>query len=57
MDAHACDVIVKRPDFYVFGGGRSQWDLSPLLADLRERLRPPAAEARTGAARHAGASR
>jgi 2-polyprenyl-6-methoxyphenol hydroxylase-like FAD-dependent oxidoreductase len=57
MDAHACDVIVKRPDFYVFGGGRSQWDLSPLLADLRERLRPAAAEARVGAARRVGASR
>lgn len=38
MDAHGCDVIVKRPDFYMFGACRAMRDLPALIADLRRQL-------------------
>jgi 2-polyprenyl-6-methoxyphenol hydroxylase-like FAD-dependent oxidoreductase len=39
MDAYGCDVILKRPDYHIFGACRSVGDLPALLADLREQLR------------------
>jgi 2-polyprenyl-6-methoxyphenol hydroxylase-like FAD-dependent oxidoreductase len=38
MDEYGCDVIVKRPDFYIFGACRGARELPALLADLRGRL-------------------
>ncbi len=38
MDEYGCDVIVKRPDFYIFGACRSARELPALLADLRGQL-------------------
>ncbi|HEY3916532.1 MAG TPA: hypothetical protein VGL83_02005 [Stellaceae bacterium] len=38
MDEYGCDIIVKRPDFYIFGGCRAVQDLPVLLADLRRQL-------------------
>jgi hypothetical protein len=38
MDEYGCDVIVKRPDFYIFGACRGARELPALLADLREQL-------------------
>jgi hypothetical protein len=39
MDEYGCDVIVKRPDYYVFGACPSARELPALIADLREQLR------------------
>jgi len=38
MDAYGCDVIVKRPDYYLFGACPSLDDLPGLLAELRSQL-------------------
>ena len=38
MDEYGCDVIVKRPDFYIFGVCPTARELPALLADLRGRL-------------------
>jgi 2-polyprenyl-6-methoxyphenol hydroxylase-like FAD-dependent oxidoreductase len=38
MDEYGCDVIVKRPDYYIFGACPSLRDLPMLLADLRGQL-------------------
>jgi 2-polyprenyl-6-methoxyphenol hydroxylase-like FAD-dependent oxidoreductase len=38
MDEYGCDVIVKRPDFYIFGAARTLEGLPALLADLRSQL-------------------
>ena len=38
MDEYGCDVIVKRPDYYIFGACRSAQELPALIADLREQL-------------------
>jgi hypothetical protein len=39
MDEYGCDVIVKRPDYYIFGACPTAKDLPPLIADLRAQLR------------------
>lgn len=39
MDAYGCDVIVKRPDYYIFGACRTVDELPGLMADLRGHLR------------------
>jgi len=38
MDEYGCDVIVKRPDYYIFGACPTLRDLPALLADLRRQL-------------------
>jgi hypothetical protein len=38
MDEYACDVIVKRPDHYIFAACPSAADLPAIMADLREQL-------------------
>jgi len=38
MDAYGCDVIVKRPDFYIFGACPTLRELPALIADLRDQL-------------------
>ena len=38
MDEYGCDIIVKRPDHYVFGACRAD-GLAALIADLRAQLR------------------
>ena len=38
MDEYGCDIIVKRPDYYIFGACPKATDLPPLLADLRAQL-------------------
>jgi 2-polyprenyl-6-methoxyphenol hydroxylase-like FAD-dependent oxidoreductase len=38
MDELACDVIVKRPDYYMFGACRSVHGLPALIADLRDQF-------------------
>jgi hypothetical protein len=38
MDEYGCDVIVKRPDFHLFGACGSVRQLPALLADLRNQL-------------------
>ncbi len=42
MDEYGCDVIVKRPDYYIFGACRSAHELPALIADLREQLQSDA---------------
>ena len=42
MDEYGCDVIVKRPDYYIFGACRSAHELPALFADLREQLQSDA---------------
>jgi hypothetical protein len=37
MDEYGCDVLVKRPDHYLFGACKAA-DLSAVLADLRAQL-------------------
>jgi hypothetical protein len=39
FDEYGCDVIVKRPDHYIFGACRSMAELPALIADLRAQLR------------------
>ncbi len=38
MDEYGSDIIVKRPDFYIFGTCRSAQELPALLAELRRQL-------------------
>ena len=38
MDEYGCDVIVKRPDYYIFGACPTVKDLPALIADLRMQL-------------------
>ncbi len=38
MDEYGCDIIVKRPDYYIFGACPKASDLAPLLADMRAQL-------------------
>jgi 2-polyprenyl-6-methoxyphenol hydroxylase-like FAD-dependent oxidoreductase len=38
MDEYRCDVIVKRPDYYIFGACASAAGLPALLSDLRAQL-------------------
>jgi 2-polyprenyl-6-methoxyphenol hydroxylase-like FAD-dependent oxidoreductase len=38
LDAYGCDVLLARPDYYLFGGCRSLGDLPRLLDRLRARL-------------------
>jgi hypothetical protein len=38
MDEYGCDVIVKRPDFYIFGAAPTLDALPALIADLRSQL-------------------
>ena len=38
LDEHGCDVLVVRPDFYIFGGAAKVSDLPALIAELRHRL-------------------
>jgi 2-polyprenyl-6-methoxyphenol hydroxylase-like FAD-dependent oxidoreductase len=38
MDEYGCDVLVKRPDYYLFGACKSARDLPALIADLRAQL-------------------
>ncbi len=38
MDEYGCDVIVKRPDYYIFGACPTAKELPALLADLRSQL-------------------
>jgi hypothetical protein len=38
MNAYGCDVILKRPDYTIFGACRTARELPALLADLREQL-------------------
>jgi hypothetical protein len=38
MDAYDCDIIVKRPDFSIFGTCRSAAQLPVLMTDLRRQL-------------------
>ena len=39
MDEYGSDIIVKRPDFYIFGTCRGARELPMLLAELRRQLR------------------
>jgi 2-polyprenyl-6-methoxyphenol hydroxylase-like FAD-dependent oxidoreductase len=39
MDEYGCDIIVKRPDHYIFGACRDAGELPALIADLRDQLR------------------
>lgn len=38
LDEYGCDVIVKRPDFNIFGAAASLAGLPALIADLRRQL-------------------
>jgi 2-polyprenyl-6-methoxyphenol hydroxylase-like FAD-dependent oxidoreductase len=38
MDEYGCDVIVKRPDFYIFGAAKTLDGLPALIAELRRQL-------------------
>jgi hypothetical protein len=38
MDEYGCDVIVKRPDFAIFGACPTARELPALIADMREQL-------------------
>jgi hypothetical protein len=38
MDEYGSDIIVKRPDFYIFGTCKSVQELPALLGDLRRQL-------------------
>ena len=39
MDEYGCDVIVKRPDYYIFGACPAVADLPAMIDDLRSQLR------------------
>jgi 2-polyprenyl-6-methoxyphenol hydroxylase-like FAD-dependent oxidoreductase len=39
MDEYGCDVIVKRPDHYIFAACRSVAELPAVIADVRQQLR------------------
>jgi hypothetical protein len=38
MDEYGCDVILKRPDYYIFGACPTARELPALLAELRGQL-------------------
>ena len=38
MDEYGCDVILKRPDYYIFGACKTLSDLPALLDELRQQL-------------------
>ena len=38
MDDYGCDVIVKRPDYYIFGACPTARELPALIGDLRGQL-------------------
>jgi hypothetical protein len=38
MDEYGCDVLLKRPDYYLFGACRTAKDLPALIGDLRGQL-------------------
>jgi hypothetical protein len=38
LDEYRCDVLLKRPDYYIFGACRTVGDLPALMADLRRQL-------------------
>ncbi|MGE0564047.1 MAG: bifunctional 3-(3-hydroxy-phenyl)propionate/3-hydroxycinnamic acid hydroxylase [Pseudolabrys sp.] len=38
MDEYGCDVIVKRPDYYIFGAGKTLGELPGVIAELRHQL-------------------
>ena len=38
FDAYGCDVLLKRPDYYIYGGARSVNEMSGLFKTLRARL-------------------
>jgi 2-polyprenyl-6-methoxyphenol hydroxylase-like FAD-dependent oxidoreductase len=38
LDAYGCDVLLKRPDYYIYGGARNVGGLPALLQSLRRRL-------------------
>ena len=38
FDAYGCDVLLKRPDYYIYGGARTVGELPALLHSLRLRL-------------------
>jgi hypothetical protein len=38
MDEYGCNILVKRPDYYLFGACPTVKDLPPLIADLRTQL-------------------
>jgi hypothetical protein len=38
MDEYGSDIIVKRPDFYIFGTAKSTQELPSLLGELRRQL-------------------
>ncbi|MDF2119786.1 bifunctional 3-(3-hydroxy-phenyl)propionate/3-hydroxycinnamic acid hydroxylase [Roseiarcaceae bacterium H3SJ34-1] len=44
MDEYGCDVLVKRPDYYLFGACPTSHDLPRLMADLRAALQRGAAD-------------
>ncbi len=39
MDEYKADIIVKRPDFYIFGTAKNAQELPALLGELRRQLR------------------
>ncbi|HLI20593.1 MAG TPA: bifunctional 3-(3-hydroxy-phenyl)propionate/3-hydroxycinnamic acid hydroxylase [Stellaceae bacterium] len=39
MDEYRCDIVVKRPDYYIFGACRNAQELPVLLGQLRQQLR------------------
>ncbi len=45
MDEYGCDVIVTRPDRYIFGACPSALELPALIADLRKQLLTPTGKA------------
>jgi 2-polyprenyl-6-methoxyphenol hydroxylase-like FAD-dependent oxidoreductase len=40
MDEYRCDIVVKRPDHYIFGACKTASELPRLLGELRRKLRP-----------------
>jgi hypothetical protein len=38
LDEYGCDVLLKRPDYYIFGASRTVDGLPALIADLRRQL-------------------
>jgi 2-polyprenyl-6-methoxyphenol hydroxylase-like FAD-dependent oxidoreductase len=48
MDEYGSDIILKRPDFYIFGTAKSAQELPALLGELRRQLRAEDGTARSG---------
>jgi hypothetical protein len=38
MDEYGCNVIIKRPDYCIFGACRTVGELPALMSDLRDHL-------------------